>query len=309
MNKPRVFPALAPLALALVLGLPAPATAQSLEPRAYSPGPVGLNFIVIGYTNSQGGVVLDPSLPIEDISARINIMTGGLSRTFGLFGRQASASLVIPYVWGDVSGNVFEERRSITRSGLGDVVGRFAVNLFGGPALTMKEFLARQRTMALGMSVVVTAPTGQYNSEKLINLGTNRWAIKPELGLTVPVGKWDLDAYAGAWIFTPNDEFFPGASRRTQQPLWTFQAHVSYTFLPGLWLAADATYYTGGQSTLDGVQKDDRQSNTRVGFTASVPLSRAMALKASAAKGAAVRIGQDFTTLSVALQYRFSGWP
>jgi hypothetical protein len=305
--KKLCLAALAPLTIALALA--APASGQNLEPRAYSPAPVGLNFVVIGYTNSQGGVVLDPSLPIEDVSARINIMTGGLSRTFGLFGRQASASLVLPYVWGDISGNVFEARQSITRSGLGDVVGRFALNLVGGPALTMKEFLARTQTMALGMSVVVTAPTGQYSPEKLINIGTNRWAFKPELGFTVPVGKWDFETYAGAWIFTPNDTFYPGATRRTQQPLWTFQAHVAYTFLPGLWLAADGTYYTGGRSTLDGVQKDDRQSNTRVGFTASVPLSRAMALKASAAKGAAVRVGQDFTTLSVALQYRFSGWP
>jgi hypothetical protein len=309
MKSSRLLAALAPLSLALGLGAPAPARAQSLEPRAYSPGPVGLNFIVIGYTNSQGDVLLDPSVPIEDVSARLNIMTGGLSRTFGLFGRQASATLVLPYVWGDVSGNVLEARQSITRSGLGDVIGRFALNLFGGPALTMKEFLARRPTTSLGMSIVMTAPTGQYSPEKLINLGTNRWAFKPELGLTVPVGNWDFDTYAGVWIFTPNDAFYPGASRRTQQPLWTFQAHVSYTFLPGLWLAADATYYTGGQSTLDGVQKDDRQSNTRVGFTASVPLSRAMALKASAAKGAAVRVGQNFTTLSVALQYRFSGWP
>jgi hypothetical protein len=309
MKKLRPLSALAPLTLVFGLGLSAPATAQSLEPRAYSPAPVGLNFIVIGYTNSQGGVVLDPSLPISDISARINIMTGGLSRTFGLFGRQASASLVLPYVWGDVSGNVGEERRAITRSGLGDVVGRFALNLVGGPALTMKEFLARRETMALGMSVVVTAPTGQYSPEKLINLGTNRWAFKPELGFTVPVGKWNFDTYAGVWIFTPNDAFYPGATRRTQDPLWAFQVHVSYTFLPGLWLAADGTYYTGGRSTLDGVQKDDRQSNTRIGVTASVPLSRTMAVKASAAKGAAVRVGQDFTTLSVAAQYRFSGWP
>ena len=307
MKIPRPLSALAPLALAL--GLAAPAFGQNLEPRAYSPAPVGLNFIVIGYGNSQGGVVFDPSLPFSDVSARINATTGGLSRTFGLFGRQASATLVLPYVWGDVSGNVGETRASITRSGLGDLVGRFAVNILGGPALTPKEFFARPRGAALGMSLAVTAPTGQYSPEKLINLGTNRWAFKPEVGATFPAGKWDFEAYAGVWIFTPNDAFYPGEVRRTQDPLWTFQAHVAYTFLPGLWLAVDATYYTGGRSSMDGVQRDDRQSNTRLGLTASVPLSRAMAVKASSAKGAAVRVGQDFTTLAVAWQYRFSGWP
>ena len=198
-----------------------------------------MNFVLVGYTNSKGGVVFDASLPFSDVSAKINAMNAGVSRTFGLFGRQASAAVVLPYVWGDVSGNVGEERAAITRSGLADLVGRFALNILGGPALTPKEFFARPRTASLGMSLVVTAPTGQYSPQKLINLGTNRWAFKPEVGFTVPAGHWDFEAYAGAWFFTPNDVFYPGASRRTQQPLVAFQAHVAYTFLPGLWLAFD----------------------------------------------------------------------
>jgi len=296
-------------ALALALGLAAPTLAQDLEPRAYSPAPVGMNIFLVSYANSQGDVVFDPSLPISDVSARINTVTPAILRTFGLLGREASLAVILPYAWGDVSGNVGEERASITRSGLADLRARFVVNIIGGPALSPREFLARRRTAALGMSLVMSVPSGQYSPTKLINLGTNRWAFKPELGFTFPAGHWDLEAYAGVWIFTPNDTFYPGAVRRTQEPLYTVQAHVAYTFLPGLWLSADGTYYTGGQSSLDGVAKNDRQSNSRIGLTASVPLNRHMAVKLAATKGASVRIGQNFSTLSVSWQYRFSGWP
>ncbi len=296
----RVLPALFSCMLAF-LGA-ASASAQSLEPRAYSPNPVGANFAIANYGYQTGGVVFDASLPFSDVTAKINSGTLVYLRTFGLFGRSASAGLAVPYAWGSVEGDVQEEHRRITRSGFADLQSRLTVNLLGGPAMTPGEFAARTPSTTLGFNLVTVAPTGQYFPDKLINIGGNRWAFKTELGLSQPVGKWAFEAYAGTWFFTPNDDFY-GGQRRTQQPIWAFQGHVSYTFRPRLWLAASATYYTGGRTSLDGEPRADLQKNARISLTGSVPLGRRQSLKLFWAKGATTSIGANFTTYSVSYQF------
>jgi hypothetical protein len=278
------------------------AQAQDLEPRAYAPSPSGANFILLAYGRTTGDVVFDPSVPITNVSARVNLTALFYGRTFGLFGRSASAAIQLPYVWGNVEGDVFEQRKSVYRSGLGDLRLRLTTNLIGGPALSPGEFAKHKPPTTLGASVVVLAPTGQYDPAKLVNIGTNRWAVKPELGLSHPAGRWWLETYAGVWLFAENHDFF-GGSTREQSPLLALQAHVSYTFRPRLWLAGDATFYTGGRTTVDGVQKADLQRNTRLGVTAAIPLRRSSAFRISWARGIVTRIGGDFTTLAVGYQF------
>ena len=286
---------------ALCAGLPA--RAQDLEPRAYSPAPAGANFFILAYSYQSGEVLFDPSLPFSDVKAYINGVVGGMGHAFGLFGRSASLAVAAPYVFGSVSGNVAEQFTRITRSGLGDPRVRFVVNLLGGPALTPREFLARKPETTLGFSLVVVVPTGQYSSEKLINIGTNRWAFKPELGLSHPAGPWTLEAAAGVWLFTDNEHAYPGEVVRSQDPLYSFQAHVGYTFRPGLWVAGDATYYAGGKTYADGVPGDTRQANSRAGVTLSVPLGKGHSLKLAGATGVSARVGSRFDTIGIAYQY------
>src|SRR5262249_59337222 len=95
-------------------------------------------------------------------------------------------------------------------------------SLIGGPALTPREFAQRHPRPTLGMSLVESAPTGQYDPAKLISISANRWAVKPELGLSYPAGRWTLEAYAGVWLYTDNDDFY-GGQRRVQSPLATVQ--------------------------------------------------------------------------------------
>jgi hypothetical protein len=278
------------------------AGAQELEPRAYSPAPVGLNFLLFAGSRSTGDILPDPSVPIENIEATIDAGVAGYGRTFALWGQSASFGVALPYVWGDVSGDVGEERRRVKREGLGDTRLRLAVNLIGGPALTPKEFAKRTPTTTLGARLVVIAPTGEYFPDKLINIGTNRWAFKPELGLSIPFKRWMFDVYGGAWFFTDNDDFFGGV-RRSQDPITTLQGHVSYTIHPRLWLAVDSTYYFGGQSTVNGVQKADRKENSRLGVTLSLPMGAAQSLKVSWSEGASTRTGNDFSTWGIGWQY------
>jgi len=278
------------------------ARAQELEPRAYAPNPTGANFVLMVYGHSTGDVVFDPSVPITNVEASVNTTALFYGRTFGLFGRSASAAVQLPYVWGNIEGDVFEERRNVYRSGLGDLRLRLTTNLVGGPALALRGFAQRRPRTTLGASVLVVAPTGQYDPAKLINVGTNRFALKGELGLSHPAGHWFIELYAGGWLFTDNPDFF-GGSRREQNPLATFQTHVSYIFRPRLWLAGDATFYTGGSTSVDGIEKGDLQRNSRFGLTLAVPVKRRSALKVSWARGLTTRVGGDFDTLVVGYQF------
>jgi hypothetical protein len=290
------------LGLAMLFGSGNTAQAQQLEPRAYASAPVGANILGVAALYSTGDVALDPSVPIENLHARVRIAAPFYLRTFDLFGRQASAGLSLPIADVDATGDVLEQGRSIDRTGPGDPAFRLAVNLIGSPALNPKEFATRRRETILGTSLTVVAPFGQYDPNKLINLGANRWAFKPELGLSQPLGNWDLELYAGVWLFTANDNFYGGKVRR-QDPLTTTQAHVVYTLQPNLWASLDFTYYTGGVSTVGGQDKNDRQDNSRTGVTLAVPLTAHQSLKMAWSRGVAVRIGQDFDAVGFTWQY------
>lgn len=296
-------PALAVLAVVPALsGLAGRAGAQEMEPRSYSPAPVGLNFLGGSYLHSSGGIAVDPSAPVDNVDASFDSATLGVARTFALAGRTANVAVALPYFSGDVSGDVQEERRSVTRDGFGDARLRLAVNLAGAPAMDPADFSRRMPRTTLGASLSVIAPTGEYKPGKLVNLGSNRWAFKPELGVYQPLGRWALEASAGAWLFTDNEDYF-GGQRRQQDPLATAQLHVSYTLRPGLWFAGSANWYGGGDTTLDGAGKADRQDSTRLGVTMSVPLSRSWSLKLAWSDGVTTRIGSDFSTFAVAWQY------
>lgn len=276
--------------------------AQEMEPRAYSPSPTGAHFLVVGVTRSTGGVVFDASTPYDDVEARIDAPMLAYGQTFAWFGRSASVLLAAPYVVGDISGNVGEDREEIRRSGPADLRMKLAVNLIGGPALTSTEFAQREPTPTLGISLAVIAPTGSYDSAKLINIGANRWAFKPEIGYSQPWGRWSFEVYAGAWLFTDNDEFF-GGTHREQAPIGALQGHVGYTIKPRLWLAFDNTFYTGGRSETNGVRNSDEQSSTRIGLTASLPVGARQSVKLSWSDGVATRTGTDFITYGLAWQY------
>jgi len=282
--------------------------AQEIEPRAYSPSPVGVNFLIAAGAHSEGGVLTDPSLPVSNIDAKIDALVAGYGRTFSFFGRSANAALALPYVHAEAAGDIGESRRSVTREGIGDAKLRFAFNLIGAPAMTPREFAQRTPQTTLGFGLTVNLPTGEYDPDHLVNIGTNRWAAKTEFGLTYPRGKWLLETYVGAWFFADNDDFF-GGHRREQEPLASIQAHVSYTFKPRLWLALNTTFYEGGQTTVDGDHNADRQSNSRAGITFSMPVGNKYSLKFSWSRGATTRIGSNFTNYGIGLQYAWMDKP
>jgi hypothetical protein len=290
-------------ALALVLAA-ACASAQELEPRAYSAAPVGTNFALAGYSRVRGEVLTDPSLPITDVQARIDLYVVGYARTFALGGHTASLGLAVPFAQADVSGNVFESAREVQRAGIGDVRLRLALNFLGNPALTSQEFAQRIPTTVAGASLSVVVPTGQYESSRLVNVGSNRWAFKPEIGISHPIGDWFVETSAGAWLFGDNRDFL-GRQRRSQEALYVMQLHAGYNFRPGLWLAFNGAYASGGRTSVGGTENQDVQHNSRYGVTLSLPIDNGWSAKLAWSKGFATRAGGDYEILALVLQYRW----
>jgi hypothetical protein len=292
---------------AIVVGLlvtAATASAQELEPRTYSASPVGTNFVVYNYTYLTGNVLTDPSLPVTNVKARINALSLGYEHTFGVAGHTASVSFAVPYTRGNLSGNVIDAPTEVHRAGVGDLRIRFAFNLLGNPALPPDEFARRAPTGSTGLSLTMSAPTGQYVPSRLVNIGNNRWAFKPEIGISQPMGNWFFEATAGTWFFTTNEDFFRG-HKRSQNPLMTFQLHGGYTFGPGFWIATDIGYAAGGNTSLNGVPDKDRQSNMRYGLTFSAPLARSWSAKLALSNGFIVRAGGNYKEISYTLQYHW----
>jgi hypothetical protein len=307
----RVGPVLA--SIAIVVGA-STVRAQDLAPRAYLITPVGANAVTLSYNYNTGELLFAGTVPITGATGKLSVPSVAYYRSVSLFGRSANVLAALPYGVGTFEGEVLEQQRSIYRSGLFDSQLRVAVNLVGGPAMSLPEMRTWRQKTLVGMSLKVIAPTGQYDPTKLINLGSNRWSIKPELGVSQRWGHWMLDGYASVWIFTKNPDFFsrnefnPGSSSQTQDPIAALETHLSYDVRPGLWVSLDANFWRGGRTSLDGVENPETlQQSSRVGVTASFPLWRHQSLKLSYAQGAYVRFGGDYRIFSAAWQYSWVG--
>jgi hypothetical protein len=290
---------------ALVL-LPVCASAQELEPGAYWPLPRGLNIMTAVNSINWGDVTFDPALPVDDARATINTTGVAFARAFALAGRSANASVMLPVTAGHVEGVYLGTFTEIGRFGLADPRLKLAINLFGAPAMMPKEFASYRQRGIVGVSVTVAPPLGQYDSTKVINLGSHRWSVRPELGVSRTFDKWVLEMMFGMWLFTDNTNFL-GSGTREQDPIVATQVHVTYKFRQNMWLAADANFYTGGRTTVNGRQNVDLQRNSRVGATFSKGLTRRQAIRMSVSRGAYTTIGADFT--SIAFGYNFAWFP
>ena len=136
--------------------------------------------------------------------------------------------------------------------------------MYGAPPLEGKEFI-EYRAKAdvetiVGAALLAELPTGEYKEDKLINLGTNRFTFRPQLGVLHNRGKWSMELTGSVWLYSDNNDFF-GGNELEQDPFYTIQAHLVYNFRPGIWAAAGAGYGYGAESTVNGVEKDDRKEN------------------------------------------------
>jgi hypothetical protein len=280
------------------------AHAQELEPRGYANLPVGLNFIVMGYGYTEGDVLSNPSVALENIEAEIHTSVIAYLRTINIWGRSGRIQTVLPYAWLSARGDLAGPTKEREVSGFTDPSLRLSVNLYGGPALSLDEFANYEPDTTVGLSFLVTAPYGDYDSDKLANIGTNRWSFKPEIGISKALGSWILELATGVYMYTDNDDFF-GGHKREQDPIYSVQGHAIYHFRRGVWSSLSTTYYTGGRTTIDGIKKDDLQDNWRFGITLALPVDRRNSIKIYGSTGVHTRISTDFDAFGIAWQYRW----
>jgi hypothetical protein len=219
-------------------------------------------------------------------------------------GRSAKAGVVIPYAWLSGDGYVSGNYQTRVVDGFADPEFYFSINLTGAPALSFKDFKDYQQDTIIGFTFKLTAPLGQYEQDKLINLGTNRWSFKPEFGISQALGKWTVEAATAVIFYTDNDEFYSDQTRQ-QDPIYSAQFHVIYAFPKNIWFAVSSTYYTGGRTTIAGVLKNDLQQNWRSGFTLALPVNRYNSIKLYASSGVSTRTGTNYDVLGIAWQYRW----
>jgi hypothetical protein len=281
--------------------------AQELEPRAYWIIPIGTNGVYFIYAHSRGEFVPDPTLPVADVDARVHSTFLGYYRSLDFFGRSANFTFTVPYYWGStIEGKVEEEFQDIRRSGLADPNLRFSVNLLGAEAMTPPEFqeFRKDPPTILGASIRIQPPLGQYDPSRVVNLGTNRWSFKPQIGLVQPVRKrFAIEMSLGAWFFTDNKEFL--GTTKKQSPLLSGEFNFVWRIRPAFWASLETTFYYGGRTTVGDELRSDLQRNSRIGGTFAVPFGGRHVLRFSASSGFFVRFGGNFDTFAVSYQY---GW-
>ena len=268
---------------------------QDLEPRAYANLPKGTNVLALGYGYNKGNLLLDASLPIKDFELNTHIFAVNYIRSFSLAKKLARVQVTVPLNGEEVTGS---------RSGFGDMRIRFGVNLTGSPALDRKEFRQYQQKAIFGVSLVTSVPTGRYYNDKQINIGTNRWGFKPEIGISKRFTKVYAEAYVGTWFYTNNNDYLVGNELK-QKPTLSFQAHASYYFKNQMWVGINTNWYKVGDVAINDVYSDETQKDWRLGATFSVPIAKTHSLRLQYHTGIYANLGLNYDSLTLAYQYIF----
>jgi len=291
-------------ALILLALLPLSLSAQDLEPRTYNNLPMGQNFLGVGYGYSDGEINPSPSVPLRDIEITMKVVVAAYVRSLDFRGKAGK----VDALWGRAcqkgSGYVNEVLIRGDRCGTLDPSMRLTYLFYGAPSMDMQTFRNTPQSRVIGMSLQVNMPLGDYNNENLINTGSNRWTIKPEIGISNRWGAFSGEAAFAARFFTDNDNY-AGNSTLKQDPLYQLQAHLVYDLPKGRWIAFDSNYFWGGRTEKYGVKGDDRQDNSRIGITFSTPLNAQNSIKLYAHRGLVSNIGNDSDTFGIVWQYRW----
>lgn len=288
----------------MIVAVPGTIRAQELVPRAYWPTPNGTNVLVLSYQRSTGDIVTDPSLPLTGVDSDIDYLQLSYQRTFNLAGRTAIMQLSLPYTWGETTGFLDGELHSRETTGVGDARVRLSYNIKGAPSMNVNEFRALRDAphTVVGTSLIIQVPSGEYEADKVINVGTNRWAVKPAIGVIWPMRpKWLLELELGAWFFGDNKNFL--GETREQDPILSTEIHLVRRIRQGFWASLDANFYLGGRTSIAGEEQANLQRNSRIGATIVYPLARGHAIRSSYSTGVVAETGGDFEMFTLSYLY------
>jgi hypothetical protein len=280
--------------------------AQDLEPRRWSQMPTGLNFAGIGIGHTEGDIFFDPVLLIEEATSDLESAGLVYMRSFAIAGKSARIDFSLPYLAGRWEGTVDGDLVQFRRRGFGDPRIRFSMLLYGGPALAPAEFAkSKKSNTVVGAAVAVSMPFGEYSKERLINLGTNRWTIRPQLGVTHTRGKWTGELTGSVFLYGDNNDFWQEASLEND-PLLALQAHLIYTFKPGLWASISTAYGWDGEAKVNKVAKNNLAGNWLSALNFGIPIDRRQGVKITLLRGRTQKkTGVDVDSLLFAYSVMF----
>jgi len=279
--KKRFLITISLLVLFVLMFLPA-SHAADLESRLWSHLPMETNFAGMAYAYTTADIVFDPVLLIENAKMKMNTLGGRYIRTFELFNRSARVDLTQAYHSGDWEGLLDGTPASITRDGFSDTFVRVALILYGAPPLRGKDFAGYRSNMKretiVGVGLAIRLPTGEYMEDKLINLGGNRFAFRPQIGSTNSFGKWTMEATTQVAFYSDNDDFASG-KQLEQAPLSITHGNLIYDFKQGCWASLSAGFDYGGETTIDGVKKNDNKHDIAWALSFAYPINRNIGFK------------------------------
>lgn len=286
-----------------------PGLAQDIEPRRWTPLPVGMNVVGAGFVHTDGDTALDPVLELEDVTVDVETTIVSFLHAFDLLGQSARFDARLPYKNARWEGLLAGEQASEERHGLDDPRIRLSVNFLGAPALKGKEFQTYRAShpvnTVVGAALAVTLPLGEYKQDKLLNLGENRFVFRPQLGFVHTRGHWSYELTGSVLLYTDNDDFF-GNNKREQDPLYALQTHLIYTSPQRWWISLGAAHDWGGQSSVNGVKKDDEKRDRLYGISAGLPIGlRSSAKLAYVASRSSEDVGTDSDNVAFAFSTRF----
>jgi len=283
-----------------------PVRAQNLDPRSFVNTPVGINFLIAGYGYSTGNVLFDPAVALENAELTIQGPTGGYARALDLWGLSGKFDAALG--WACANGHADMNGVTVSRDvcGLTDPTAHVSVNFVGAPALTLRQYPAYKQDILVGAGFRVTAPLGQYDPARLVNIGTNRWAFKSDIGVSKQAGRLTMEFLGAITFYTTNTDFF-GGHTNSQDPLYSAQVNVIYTFRSGIWGGLGGIYYAGGATRTDGGPPSTQQENTRGGAVLVFPFGRHNSVKAYWTTGVWTRTGSDFDTIVVSWIHLWGG--
>ena len=306
MNS-RVKATLSAVALLVLVTLCRPVKAQNLEPRFFMPLPVGVDLLTVGWTYSVGDLLLDPAIPVEGVDAEIHQFPIAYAHTLSILGRYSRLEGILPLARATWSGREAGASRDsmVTRSGITDPMVRAVINLYGGKAMSAREFAQSQQHTIVGLVLRLSLPLGQYNPEKLLNLGTNRWRFSPRIGVSRRIDRFIFEAFGSVWLFSTNSESF-GGNVVAQDPMWVLQGHAVYIFgNRGAWAGVSIGHTGAGQTIVNGTPRHDEGRAIRLGASAGIPITRSSGVRIVFTSGVSARFGNDFDTIAVVLSHRW----
>jgi len=281
-----------------------PVYATDVQPRLYSNIPVGMQFISFAHARSRGEVAFDDSVPLEDVSGDIGTTLLSYSRGIDVNGKSGLLTVMVPYTDIALDGLYLGLPAQGQRQGMGDPKVRFALNLYGAPALRPEEFSSYRPSTIVGASITVGLPLGRYADDRVLNPGTNRWNVQGQAGFSTRVQKWEFEGSAGASWSSKNDEVL-GDNELEQDAIGFFLGAMMYHFRPGVWLGVGLSYTFGGDTRLNGVKRNDHHDNWRTGVAYAFPIGRRSSMQLKWTDGVVSRIGADFETIMLSYTYSF----